>query len=111
LTAARKRWPELPPLCLEGVDLLRDDDDTVLAAANRAALENRLDLMNQRAQLVDSWRKIRVAANALLGTFNVTYSLDAFTPAGELRPLQFGGTRAQHRLIFNTELPLVRIIE
>jgi outer membrane protein TolC len=111
LEDVRKRWPDLPPLCLEGVDLLRDDDDVVLAAASRAALENRLDLMNQRAELVDSWRKIRVAANALLGTFNVTYSLDAFTPAGELRPLQFGGSRMQNRLIFNAELPLVRIQE
>src|SRR5262249_21581925 len=83
----------------------------VLAAATRTALENRLDLMNQRAQLVDAWRKIRVAANALLGTFNVTYSFDAFTPAGQLRPLQFSGSRMQNRLIFDADLPLVRIVE
>src|SRR5262249_49909335 len=54
----RKQWPDLPALCLEGVDLLSDDDEKVLAAITRVALENRVDLMNQRAQLVDSWRKI-----------------------------------------------------
>src|SRR5262249_2365546 len=49
----RGLWPELPALCVDGVDLLSDDDDKVLAAASRTALTYRLDLMNQRAQLVD----------------------------------------------------------
>ena len=33
----------------------------------RIALEYRMDLMNDRAQLYDAWRQIRVTANALKG--------------------------------------------
>lgn len=107
----RKLWPELQPLCVDGVDLLNADDDTVITAVSRAALTNRLDLMNQRAQLVDSWRKIRVAANGLLGTFNVQYHTDASSPLGVFRPFQLGGSRNRHQVILDTQLPLVRIQE
>jgi hypothetical protein len=67
--------------------------------------------MNRRAQLVDSWRKIAVAANALLGAFNVEYNLTATTPPDAAVPLAFSGSRTRHQLIFNYELPLVRILE
>ncbi len=86
--AIRPRWPDLPTLCVDGVDLLSADDDVALAAVSRAALENRLDLMNRRAQLTDSWRKIAIAANALLGTLNVQYHYDASSPAGALQTLE-----------------------
>lgn len=108
---ARKMWPDLAPLCVEGVDLLSGDDDTVIAAVSQAALTNRLDLMNQRAQVVDSWRKICIAANGLLGTFNVQYHFDTSTPEGRFRPFSLGGNRNRHQLIFDTELPLVRIAQ
>lgn len=111
LEAIRPRWPDLPTLCVDGVDLLRDDDDKALAAVSRAALENRLDLMNRRAQLTDSWRKIRVAANALMGVLNVEYRYDVNTPANVIQPFNFGGSRQRHQLAFNGELPLVRIQE
>lgn len=108
---ARTLWPALPPLCVDGVDLLNDDDDKVLAAVSRAALANRLDLMNQRAQLVDSWRKIRIAANSLLGTFNVQYHFDTTSPATIFRPFALGDGRNRHQLIMDTEVPLVRIAQ
>ena len=108
---ARQRWPELPALCVEGVDLLRDDEDTVLATITRVALENRLDLMNQRAQVVDSWRKIRVAANALLGTFNVQVHYDTTSPIGAFAPFNLGAPRQRLQGIIDTELPLVRIAQ
>jgi hypothetical protein len=107
----RERWPTLPPLCIDGVDLLSDDEDKVLAAVSRYALANRLDLMNVRAQLVDSWRKIKVAANALLGTFNVEYNASVTTPPGHSQPFKFGGSTGTSRLIFNGQLPLVRVAE
>jgi hypothetical protein len=107
----RRRWPALPEACVEGFDLLGAQEDEAIAAVTRAALTNRLDLMNQRAQVVDSWRKIAVAANALLGTFNVEYSLDTTTPANVRQPFNFGGSRTRNRLVLNTELPLVRVIE
>ena len=107
----RKRWPELPPACIEGVDLLADDDEKVLTTIVRVALENRLDLMNQRAQLVDAWRKITVSANALMAALDVQYAYDVNTPLGAARPLDFGYNRRRHQLIINGELPLVRIPE
>ena len=107
----RKRWPELPPACIEGVDLLADDDEKVLATIVRVALENRLDIMNQRAQLVDAWRKITVSANALMAALDVQYAYDVNTPLGAARPLDFGFNRRRHQLIINGELPLVRIPE
>ncbi len=107
----RAAWPPLPPLCVDGVDLLSADDDVAMAAVARAALTNRLDLMNQRAQLVDFWRKIRVSANSLLGIANVEYHLDSTTPAELAQPFNFSGSRSRHELIFNLQPPLVRRIE
>jgi hypothetical protein len=82
-----------------------------MEVASRYALTNRLDLMNIRAELVDSWRKIAVAANSLLGTFNVEYHMESSTPPGQARPLAFSGSRTQHQLILNGQLPLVRKLE
>ena len=45
--------------------------EDMLQSAVRIALEYRMDLMNNRAQLYDAWRQIRVTANALKGVFNV----------------------------------------
>jgi hypothetical protein len=109
--AVRKSWPPLPPVCLDGVDLLSAPDDEAEAAITRAALANRLDLMNQRAQVVDAWRKLAVAANLLMGTLDVQYHGDVSTPLGMARPLAFAGSRGRHQLAVNAELPLVRIAE
>lgn len=107
----RRSWPALPPCCVNGIDLLKVDREEALAAAARTALENRVDLMNARAQLVDAWRKIRVSANALMGVFNVQYHMDSTTPLGLAQPLAFSGSRSRHQLILNGELPLVRLPE
>src|SRR5204862_6214687 len=105
------RWRLLPRLCVNRVDLLAADLDRAETAVVQAALGNRFDLQNTRAQLVDAWRQIRVAANSLLGTFNVEYHLTSETPAGLAMPLAFAGRHTRHQLIHNTELPLVRILE
>lgn len=111
LAYIRGSWPALPAACVNGVDLLSAEEDLALNTVVAAALENRLDLMNQKAQLVDSWRKLRVAANALLGTFNVEYHMDALTPPGVNEPFAFSQSRSRHQLIFNGQLPLVRRFE
>lgn len=77
----------------------------------QAALTNRLDLMNVRAQLVDAWRQVAVFANALLGAFNVEYRMSSSTPPGLAMPLNFSGSRTTQQLILNGELPLVRLRE
>jgi hypothetical protein len=111
LDQIRRNWPSLPPACVDGVDLIASGEEEALYAAERACLAYRLDLMNNRAQLVDSWRKIAVAANALLGTFSVDYHVDSITPFGTAQPFNFGHNRTRHELIFNGSPPLVRILE
>src|SRR5205823_4943523 len=71
LEQVRGAWPKLPAACVTGVDLLSAPFDEALTAVQQTALANRLDLMNARAQLVDSWRQIAVRANALLGAASV----------------------------------------
>lgn len=105
----RRSWPELPPVCVGGVDLIAAEEETALQAAGRTALENRFELMNVRGQLVDSWRRIAVAANQLLGTFNVEYHIGSATTATQ--PFNFSRGRTRHDVVLNTELPLVRLLE
>ena len=107
----RATWPELPRCCVDGVDLVKDDLAKAQAAAAKHALENRLDLMNTRAQVVDAWRQLAVYANALLGTFTVQYQLSANSPLTTAQPLNIGGSGTSHQLILNTELPLTRFVE
>jgi hypothetical protein len=109
--AVRAAWPELPRCCVDGVDLIYDSLDHAQAVAGRHALENRLDLMNVRGQVVDSWRQLAVFANALLGTFTVQYQLNSNSPLGHAQPTNISGSGNAHQLILNTELPLVRIQE
>jgi outer membrane protein TolC len=111
--AYTRLWPQLPPAKLSSKDLLLLDIDAAHDLVSETALANRLDLMNQQAQLVDTWRKVAVFANALLGTFDVRYNatLLAPPPGSVGQAFNFDGNNTRHQLIFNTELPLVRIIE
>ncbi len=52
---------------------LPDLDDTEDSAVAEA-LNNRLDLMNQKALVTDAWRQVTVTANALRGDLNLTAS-------------------------------------
>lgn len=111
LMKLEKSWPTLPSVVVEGIDLITAPEEVALQVAGAVALRQRLDLMNQRAQLVDAWRQIAVTANALLGVVDLRYHVDVASPALLARPLDFEGTRAQHELSLNTELPLVRRLE
>src|SRR5439155_9519742 len=55
--------------------------------------------------------KIKVAANALMGTFNVEYHIDSLTPPGMATPFAFSPRTTRHELVFDTQLPIVRIQE
>ena len=86
--------------------------EDLLLAAERVMLENRLDLMNARAQLYDSWRQIRVASNGLLGTFNGLAHQPDFHPHGYDQSVRLRGSgQAVLAWSLNTELPLVRLAE
>ena len=92
----------------EGTD---SELENLLLIAERTALENRLDLMNARAQLYDTWRQIRVSANALKGVFNVAVTNQIVTPPTTNNPFGFLDQAKQFSLVLNAELPLVRVAE
>ena len=77
--------------------------------ALRIARENRPDWMNARAALVDSWRQIEVAANALEGVLNVTFSGDINTM--DNNPLRFRGTTGRLQAGVQFDAPLTRVAE
>lgn len=85
--------------------------EDLMLAGQRLALENRLDLMNTRAQLYDTWRQLAVTANALLGVFTVQLSNQFLTPATTNNPFGFNDQAKQFSLQLNAELPLVRVQE
>ena len=74
-------------------------------------MEHRLDLMNARAQLYDAWRQIKVQANALQGVFNLTLTNQYITPPVSTNPFGFIDQAKTFSLVFNAELPLVRVSE
>jgi hypothetical protein len=111
LATTRNQWPELPPLPVNGTDMLKNSLDDAYTAGIQAALTSRLDLMNARGQVVDAYRQIAITANSLQGVFDVRYDLNATTPAGGSQPFGFSGDRTRHQLTINAELPLVRRAE
>src|SRR5207244_7868794 len=60
------------------------------------AFENRLDLMNQRAKVVDAWRQITVTANGLAAGLDVTYNGNIATPPAGNRPFEFRPSASSH---------------
>ncbi len=113
--------PELEDIVLDGRSVLgvyegqdaivEERLEDVLLAAERLALEHRLDLMNTRAQLYDKWRQIRVTANALKGVLNVSLTNQFVTQPGNTNPFAFLDQAKQFSLVLNAELPLVRLAE
>ncbi|MGL6095678.1 MAG: TolC family protein [Fimbriiglobus sp.] len=111
LAALRAEWPPLPPVTVNGSDVLALPLDDAYTTIGQAALTNRLDLMNARAQVVDSWRQIAVQANGLQGVFNVGYNLDATTPVNGTLGTSFSPSRTRHQVILDIEPPLIRRAE
>ena len=97
-------WPALPKVFLDDLNLITTDVNKAQQEAVKAALANRVDLMNARAQVVDAWRQLRVTANALLGVFNVQYHLDSTTPQGATRPFAFSTSATHSQLSLNAQL-------
>jgi hypothetical protein len=104
-------WPVPVPTPLDDFDLLNSDVDTAQEVAVQAALTNRWDMMNARAQVVDAWRQIRVTANALMGVLNVGYNLEATTDPLGTKPFAFSTPRTVNQLTLNLQLPLNRLVQ
>jgi hypothetical protein len=79
------------------------------AQALRIAGENRLDWMNARAALVDSWRQVEVAANGLRGDLKVSLSGDVSTVGNN--PTNFSSTAGHLQAGVQFDAPLSRLAE
>lgn len=86
-----------------------DDVDLEPEAAFQIALENRLDFMNGRAALVDRWRAIQVAADALQSDLSITGSGDVRTATNN--PVDFRASTSRLRLGVEFDAPLARLLE
>jgi hypothetical protein len=73
------------------------------------ALANRMDFMNGRAALVDSWRLIQFNADALQSAVNVTASGDIRTARNN--PVSFRAPTGNLRLGLEFDAPLTRLLE
>jgi hypothetical protein len=112
--------PKLQDVVIDGRSVLgvysnsqnnEDKLEDLLLAAERTAMEHRLDLMNARAQLYDTWRAIKVTANALMGVLNVGLTNTFVTPPNTTNPFGFVEQAKTFSLVINGELPLVRVNE
>lgn len=77
--------------------------------AFQIALGNRLDFMNGRAALVDRWRAIQVAADALQSDLTITGGGDVRTARNN--PLDFRAATGSLRLGIEFDAPLARLLE
>lgn len=88
-------------------------EDTAVDLHPQAALEiarqNRLDWMNARAELVDTWRLIRVYANDLRSTVDVEFSGDIKTR--DDNPFKFDARTGELRAALKFDAPLTRLGE
>ena len=89
-------------ISVESIELLPED-------AFRIALERRLDFMNGRASLVDSWRMLQVNADALQSVLDVTVSGDIGTARDN--PVSFRSPTASLRMGLEFDAPLTRLLE
>lgn len=77
--------------------------------AFEVAGENRLDWMNRKAELVDSWRNIEVQANRLKGALSVKFSGDIGTMHNN--PLRFDAKNSSMSVGLEWDTPLNRKAE
>ncbi len=73
------------------------------------ALANRLDFMNGRAALVDSWRSIQLNADALQSVLNVTANGEIQTARNN--PVSFRDSTGNLRLGVEFDAPFTRLVE
>ncbi len=99
LVQARSR---LETVSVETIDLNSED-------ALRIALTNRLDFMNGRASLVDTWRLIQVNADALQSFLNLT--ADGNVRTAKNNPVSFRAPTANVQMGIEFDAPLTRLVE
>lgn len=86
-----------------------DPIDIAADFAYRTALDNRLDVMNAKAALVDSWRMIQFRRDALQSVLNITASGDIKTAKNN--PVDFQASTGSVRLGAEFDAPITRLEE
>lgn len=81
------------------------------ARAVEMALANRLDLMNQRGLVMDAYRRVEVAGNALKGTLNVQGTANLLTDPNHANPVGFDPSFNRYTLGLEFDSPLTRRLE
>jgi len=92
---------------LDRVTLVPVDLEPELAL--KIAEEYRLDWMNARAALVDTWRQVKMAADDLRSRLDVTFSGEMGTIGNN--PAKFRATAGQLRVGLALDAPLTRLAE
>ncbi|CAL1125497.1 unnamed protein product [Cladocopium goreaui] len=92
---------------LESATLIDIDLDP--HTAYMIALNNRLDIMNARGNLVDTWRLITFNANRLEGELNI--SLEGDLGTNDDKPFRFRGTSGSLRAGIEFDAPITRLEE
>jgi hypothetical protein len=77
----------------------------------RQALQNRLDLMNEQARVVDSWRRVYIAANGLMGGLNIVGGMNLVTEPGSDNAFDFSAQASSYRIGVQLDGPLNRQAE
>lgn len=85
------------------------DFNMSLEEAVETALENRLDLMNARARVMDSRRNVEVAANRLEAVLNLVAQGNVATPGGANHPLDFRGAQSNLQVGLQMQAPLDQV--
>ncbi len=102
---------EQPVEIVEDINLELDVPEVDLEAASRIAVQNRLDLINDRDAIDDARRGVKVARNGLLPDLNFRGSATYDTNPNELNMYHFEQDRLTWRAFMDLELPLDRVAE
>lgn len=79
--------------------------------AMQLAVNGRLDLMNERALVVDAYRKVEVAGNALKAGLDLNISANLLTDPTKNNPIRFDASENRYAAGFTFDSPLTRRLE
>ena len=82
------------------------DFDLTIEQTVKLALENRLDLKNARARVMDARRRVEIAANRLQAILNLRVEGDINTRPANSKPLDFRGRQSNFRVGVGFTAPL-----
>jgi outer membrane protein TolC len=79
--------------------------------AVRVAAENRLDLMNIRGRVIDAYRRVEVAADALEGDLDLVLEANIATDPNRINAFRFDASANRYRARVQFDSPLNRLAE